>query len=322
VITVRVYEGDGCDVAEDRDRAVAAIADPSKLVWVDGCDVTDDELHWLGTSFGLHELEVEDIRERGQRAKLERYPDHSFIVAYARSGGDELAEVDIAVGPSWLVTVRERGTGGEIFDVQAVHDRYDRFRSVDEGVGFLLYTVLDTLVDQYFDVVDEFEERLEEIETTLFEIGPPKGGALQQELLQLRRRLINLRRRVVPLRDVVMGILRREVADVQGDALLYFEDVLDHLLRVLDQIDTERELMGNVVDASLALMSNKMNQVMKKMTSWGAILIVATLIAGIYGMNFDNMPELHWRFGYLAALGTMVLATGALYTWFKHKDWL
>jgi magnesium transporter len=322
VITVRVYEGDGCDVVEDRDAAVAAIGDPSTLVWVDACDVTDDELHWLADSFGLHELEVEDIRERGQRAKLERYPDHSFIVAYARTAGEALTEVDLAVGPSWLVSVRERTSDGAIFDIDAVHDRYDRFRSVDQGVGFLLYTILDTLVDDYFDVVDAFEERLEEIETTLFEIGPPKGGALQQELLQLRRQLIYLRRRIVPLRDVVMGILRREVADVQGDALLYFEDVLDHLLRLLDQIDTERELMGNVVDASLALMSNKMNQVMKKMTSWGAILIVATLIAGIYGMNFENMPELHWRYGYLAALGTMALATSGLYAWFKHKDWL
>jgi magnesium transporter len=322
VITIRVYEGDRSDVVEDRDLAVAAIGDPTRLVWVDACDVADDELHWLADSFGLHELEIEDIRERGQRAKLERYPDHSFIVAYARTAGVELTEVDLAVGPSWLVSVRERGSRGAIFDIEAVHNRYDRFRSVDQGVGFLLYTILDTLVDEYFDVIDGFEERLEEIETTLFDQGPPKGGELQHDLLALRRELIYLRRRVVPLRDVVMGILRREVADVQGDALLYFEDVLDHLLRLLDQIDTERELMGNVVDASLALMSNRMNQVMKKMTSWGAILIVATLVAGIYGMNFENMPELHWRYGYLAALATMAASTLVLHTWFKHKDWL
>jgi magnesium transporter len=274
VITIRVYEGDACQVLDDRDQAVAAIGDPTKLVWVDACDVAEAELHWLADSFGLHELEIEDIRERGQRAKLERYPDHSFIVAYARTEGVELTEVDLAVGPSWLVSVRERGAQGAIFDIEAVNARYDRFRSVDQDVGFLLYTILDTLVDDYFDVIDGFEERLEEIETTLFDQGPPKGG------------------------------------------------VLDHLLRLLDQIDTERELMGNVVDASLALMSNRMNQVMKKMTSWGAILIVATLVAGIYGMNFDNMPELQWRYGYLAALATMAVSTLVLHAWFKHKDWL
>ena len=115
------------------------------------------------------------------------------------------------------------------------------------------------------------------------------------------------RRRVVPLRDVVLSILRREVEWIEPEAIIWFQDVLDHLLRVIDQIDTQRELMGNVVDASLALGANRMNEVMKKMTSWGAILIVATLVAGIYGMNFKNMPELSWHYGYFFALGTMLV---------------
>ena len=130
------------------------------------------------------------------------------------------------------------------------------------------------------------------------------------------------RRRVVPLRDVVLSILRGEIEQIDQSVLVYFEDVLDHLLRVIDQIDLERELVGNVVDASLALGANRMNQVMKKMTSWGAILIVATLVAGIYGMNFTNMPELHWHYGYYAALGTMLAVTVGLYAYFKRKGWL
>jgi magnesium transporter len=134
--------------------------------------------------------------------------------------------------------------------------------------------------------------------------------------------MITFRRRVVPLRDVVLSLLRREVPWVEEASIVYFEDVFDHLLRVLDQIDTQRELMGNVVDASLALTSNRMNEVMKKMTSWGAILIVATLIAGIYGMNFTNMPELHWRFGYYGALGLMLVTTSCLYFYFRRKNWL
>ena len=195
-------------------------------------------------------------------------------------------------------------------------------RRVDRHVGFLLYTLLDAIVDGYFDAAEKSEDELEDLEDQLFDQGPPADGTLQQDLLRQRRALIVFRRRVVPLRDVVMSVLRREVPYVDEEARIYFEDVLDHLLRVIDQIDTQRELMGNVVDASLALSGNRMNQVMKKMTSWGAILIVASLIAGIYGMNFQDMPELRWRYGYYGALATMVAATGGLYLYFKRKNWL
>ena len=189
-------------------------------------------------------------------------------------------------------------------------------------MGFLLYCLLDELVDGYFGEAEQAEDALEIIEETLFDIGPPSDGTLQQELLELRRSMITFRRRVVPLRDVVLSLLRREVPWIEEASIVYFEDVFDHLLRVVDQIDTQRELMGNVVDASLALTSNRMNEVMKKMTSWGAILIVATLIAGIYGMNFTDMPELHWRFGYYGALGLMLVTTSFLYLYFRRKKWL
>ena len=192
----------------------------------------------------------------------------------------------------------------------------------DRGVGFLLYVLLDALVDGYFDAIEESEDGLEAVEEILFDAGPPPDGSLQQDLLVLRKDLVMFRRRVVPLRDVVLSILRREVEWIEPEAILWFQDVLDHLLRVIDQIDTQRELMGNVVDASLALGANRMNEVMKKMTSWGAILIVATLVAGIYGMNFKNMPELSWHYGYFFALGTMLVTTGGLYLYFKRKGWL
>ena len=138
----------------------------------------------------------------------------------------------------------------------------------------------------------------------------------------MRRALIEMRRHVAPMRDVVLGVLRREIPWVEGETLVYLQDVLDRLLRVIDGVDVQRELLGNVVDAQLGLQANRMNSVMKKMTSWGAILICATLIAGIYGMNFRNMPELGWRFGYAGALGSMLAVTIGLYFWFRHKDWL
>lgn len=319
---VRRFGADGVEALDDLARLGDVTGDDDTLVWVDCADPGDDDLEALTRTFGLHELAMEDVRKHGQRAKLERYPDHAFLVAYARAADGDLSEVDLFIGPGWLVTIREVNDDGEVFDLGPAIERYERTRDVDRGVGFLLYVVLDALVDGYFDAVEQTEDRLERIEEVLFDLGPPPDGSLQHDLLQLRKDLIVFRRRVVPLRDVVLSLLRREVPWVEDAAILYLEDVLDHLLRLLDQVDTQRELMGNVVDASLALGANRMNLVMKKMTSWGAILIVATLIAGIYGMNFTNMPELNWRYGYLGALLTMAATTGGLYVYFKRKNWL
>ena len=127
---------------------------------------------------------------------------------------------------------------------------------------------------------------------------------------------------MVPLRDVLQVILRQEVRPIREDVQRYYQDVLDHILRVVDTLETQRELLGNAVDAHLAVVNNNMNQIMKKMTSWGAILFGAALITGVYGMNFDNMPELHWRYGYFMALGLMLVLTLSLYRWFRNKNWL
>ena len=320
--TAMIFLADSTVDTDDIDEIGRAIADPDALVWIDICGPEEGELEPLVEVLGLHELAVEDVNKHGQRAKLDRFPSHAFLVAYARAEDGDMSEVDFFVGANWLLTVRELNDHGESFSIAGARVRYERTRQVDRKVGYLLYTLVDSLVDGYFSEADKVEDRLELIEEDLFEHGPPVDGSLQQELLTLRRELIVFRRRVVPLRDVVLSLLRREIPWIEDQAILYFEDVLDHLLRVTDQIDTQRELMGNVVDASLALSSNRMNEVMKKMTSWGAILIVATLVAGIYGMNFQNMPELRWKYGYFAALGTMLATTGTLYLYFRRKKWL
>ena len=185
-----------------------------------------------------------------------------------------------------------------------------------------MYTLLDTVVDTYFDALDRSEDELEAIETRIFADQSHEEEAFQERLLGLRRELVLFRRRVVPLRDVLQVILRQEVQPIQEDVQRYFQDVLDHILRVIDTLETQRELLGNAVDAHLAVVNNNMNQIMKKMTSWGAILFGAALISGIYGMNFRNMPELHWRYGYFMALGLMLALTVGLYTWFRRKNWL
>jgi magnesium transporter len=179
------------------------------------------------------------------------------------------------------------------------------------------------VVDSFFDGLDRIEDELESLEDRIFDSTSSEGDAqILKDTLEIRKKLVLLRRRIVPMRDVVMGILRHEIPWVDGDTVVLFQDVLDHLLRIIDQIDVLRELLGNAVDAHLGLVSNRMDDTMKKTSSWGAILLGSTLIAGIYGMNFRDMPELGWRLGYPGALLTMALLTAVLYYYFKRRDWL
>src|SRR5207248_9436532 len=174
----------------------------------------------------------------------------------------------------------------------------------------------------YFEATDKAEDELEELEDKIFAEQLAEERAVQQQLFDIRRRLLRFRRAVVPLREVLASLLRGEVKWIDEHTTTYLQDVYDHVLRAVDQLDSQRELMGNAVDAHLAITSNRMNSVMKRMTSWGAILLGSTLIAGIYGMNFIHMPELRWRYGYLYALGLMLTITIVGYRYFKSKDWL
>lgn len=285
--------------------------------WLDVVDPTPDELAALSSEFGLHPMAVEDITEPGQRPKLAVFENHAFIVAYAAS----LSEIDIFIGDSWVLTVRERSDDGRAWDATAARTYCDRYAAHKVTVGTVLHAVLDDIVDGYFIALDASEDRIEALEDEVFD---PKAHepAIQQKLFDIRRELVAFRRKVVPLRDVLAGLLRGEVATLDTESLLLMQDVYDHLLRSVDTIDSHRELMGNAVDAHLAIISNGMNDVMKKMTSWGALLFGATLISGIYGMNFQHMPELGWEYGYPFALGTMVVMVTLGYLYFRRRDWL
>ena len=289
-----------------------------RLIWVDLVDPDHDELAQLQEEFDLHPLATEDATKHGQRPKLEQYPTHGFVVAYSAA----MAEVDLFIGDGWIVSVRDRGPDGEPWPVDAVRARFERTKPETATVGFLLYVILDELVDGYFSCTDEIEERLEALEDAVFEETNGRESQVQAEVFAVRRRLLEFRRRVVPLREVVGMLLRRELDWVDEAAIVHLQDVYDHVIRVVDLIDTQRELVANAVDAHLAIISNRMNQVMKTMTSWGAILLGSTLVAAIYGMNFEHMPELGWRYGYAFALGLMALVTLFGYRYFRRRDWL
>jgi len=316
VIHARRYRADGRwhDVAVD-DLSEQAADDG--LLWV---DVHGDEhdIDVVAAEFGLHPLAIEDAHHHGQRPKLETYPTHAFIVVYAAG----IAEVDLFVGPSWLVCVREVGDDGRVWDPRPAIEQFERTAGDRPEVGRLLHALLDTIVDGYFEAFELDEGRLEELEDEIFADRPAKESDIQRHLYDIRRGLVRYRRHVVPMRDVMNQLARREVPWIDNDSLLLLRDVEDHVLRAIDMIDSARDPMGNAVDAHLSIISNRMNVVMKKMTSWGAILFGAGLIAGVYGMNFEDMPELGWRFGYPMALGMMAGLTVVLHRVFKSRDWL
>jgi len=288
------------------------------IEWVDIVDATDADLHAVAQKHDLREHTFDEASRRAQRPTLQRYTDHAYVVAFSGS----MAEIDMYIGPKWFVTVRGHDPQGNDWDPGPAMSRFERRCGDAPDSGRLLMTILDELVDGYFDSTDVIEERVEQLEDRIFGENLHTEKEIQKDLFGIRRDLIALRRAVMPLREVLGALAREEVPWVTGEALVQCRDTYDKLLRAVDVVDDLRELIGNAVDAHLAVMSNQMNLVMKKLTAGGSIVFGATLIAGIYGMNFEHMPELHWQYGYPLAIGAMVVLSYALYRMFRKRDWL
>ena len=288
------------------------------VTWIDVVDPEVEELEVLADEYGLADRTFDEAYRRAARPSMRRFEDHVYIVAFSGS----LAEIDMYLGPEWLITVRRHDPNGREWDPQPLLELLERHESASTTSGQLFATLMDDLIDGYFDTTDALEDKLEVIEDSIFSEDTHVEQELQHDLFGIRRELLELRRAVVPLREVLSAILRREVQWIDGDALVTCRDAFDKLLRAVDLVDEQRELVGNAVDAHLAVISNQMNFVMKKLTAWGSIVFGATLIAGIYGMNFTHMPELSWKVGYPMALGMMVLLSIFLYRVFRKRDWL
>lgn len=288
------------------------------LVWLDVVDTDETELDELARRYGLEQRSFDEANRRAARPKLQRYDDHCYVVAFSGS----LAEIDMYLGPAWLITVRQHDDTGREWDPLEAINHFRRTCGTAPSSGLLLAHILDDLIDGYFDSTDVLEDALEGLEELIFSDSVRAEKSMQVQLFGLRRDLLELRRAVVPLREVLTSILRREVQWFDEEALIVSRDAFDKLLRAIDLVDEQRELVGNAVDAHLAVMSNQMNLVMKQLTAWGSIVFGATLIAGIYGMNFQHMPELSWKLGYPMALGMMALMSALLYRVFRRRDWL
>ncbi len=295
------------------------ISQDQTIVWVDVINPTPDELKRLGEEFGFHPLTLEDLLQ-GERPKIDLYQDYQFIIFYGLATEAQHCnshEVDIFVGKQYMVTIH---TGVlPILSATAERWRTHAAEMENRNVGFLLYSLLDGLVDEYFTSLDDIADRAENLEETVILGGQP---ALQSEILQIRRELLMIRRVAGPERDVINVLVRQDPPLYGRKEVIYFQDVYDHLLRVLDSVDIYRDILSSVLDANLSMVSYNLNQLVKRLTSWTIILMSSTLVAGVYGMNFDFMPELHWTYGYLWALGLMAFI--AFFEWrlFKRVDWL
>jgi len=287
------------------------------LVWVSATSPGEAEIEILRREFDLHPLAVEDVQKRGQRPKLDPYAAQHMIVAYEVIEAEPgLSEIHLFIGPGWLLTVSWDPT--PLMD--GIRQRFADGKGLGGGGGGeLLYAVLDAVVDSYFPELDRLSERIGDLEDRVLE-GAADRGSLR-DVLVIKRRLLDLRRILAPTRDVANQLLRRDLDIIEPATVPYYQDLYDHLVRVIDQLDVYRDLLAAVLDARLTVASNSLNAIMKRLTAFTVILMVPTLIAGIYGMNFDHIPELRWPFGYPLALGLMAFAVVAALTFFRRKGW-
>lgn len=314
-----------------RDEIGAVLIGDDNLLWLDVESPTGEEIRLLAEEFGLHALVVEDLTKAHQRPKIDVYEDTYFLVCYDIDYVEETNLLDehelaVCIGKNYLLTIHRE----PIEEIDQVASRFRRNTAqIEGGVGILLYSLLDTIVDHYFPVIDRIGERIEELEAAVFDLESQAKRRGLHDIFVLKRELIHLRRAIAPERDAMAVLARRELPIVSATSGVYFQDLYEHVLRVTDAIDVYRDLLGGVLDSYLSLNANRLanaannlNVVMKKLTSYSIILMSVTLIAGIYGMNFDVMPELHWRFGYVGALGAMVALAAALTVYFKRQKWL
>jgi magnesium transporter len=328
VITCRVYHDGSLKREMPFDaRTIEEARQGDQHVWIDVVDPTDDELGELQSRLGLHELAIEDSRKWGQRAKVDFYPQHLFLVAHG-IGLDENGEIVdrevhlFAGGGFFVATIRREPR----FDFAKVAARLESAPDLaKEGIGFLLYLMLDEIVDGYLDVIELFEDLSDDIEDAVaVEEDGAEGKAtrlLAQRIFRLRQQVVRFRRLTSPMREV-LDLLLETPTIVTPPLLPYFRDVMDHVIRTMELTDNVRDLLTSARELQLAQVSNRTNVVMKQLTAWAAIILVPTLVAGIYGMNFTHMPELDWVFGYPLAIGVMLTAAYLLYRSFRKREWL
>ena len=291
-----------------------------RFVWIGMYEPTEDLLREVQQEFDLHDLAVEDAHNAHQQPKFEVYDDSLFVVLHLLerdADGLRVGEVDVFAGPNYILTIRSRAGQG----FQSVRDRCENEPELLKlGAGYVLYALIDAVVDRYFPLLDELETDLEAIEERIFAESSPRENV--EALYALKQELGVFRHAVAPLLEAVDNLYGARAPRVCADMKEYLRDISDHLQRLSRTIESIRDTIATAIAVNLSMISLQENETMKRLAAYGALVAVPTMIAGIYGMNFEHMPELSWRFGYWAVIAVMVALDAYLFHRLRKAKWL
>jgi magnesium transporter len=295
--------------------------EPGDFVWVGLHQPSEEELSTVEQEFGLHPLAVEDAFTAHQRPKLERYEDTLFLTLKTLWYVDaddavETGEINMFVGPDFVITVRH-GSGSELHTAR--RDLEAKSTVLTHGPSAVVYAVCDSVVDGYLSVINSLEEDVDEVETSVFS---PQRTNDSARIYTLKREIAEARRAVLPLREPMRRFATGAVPGIDEASAPFFRDVLDHLNRVAETVDGLDQLLSSAFDAHLAQISVQQNEDMRKISAGVGLVAAPTLVAGVYGMNFEHMPELGWQYGYLYSIVLMVVVVAGLWVFFKRSGWL
>lgn len=294
--------------------------DKPTVTWINVEGLSDVGLiERLGKHFGLHPLTLEDVLNCGQRPKLEDYGSYHFMVMkslYFREEELEIEQISFFLSGTYVITFQQ--VPGDSFEAVRERIRHGKGQIRKMGPDYLLYALVDALVDEFFPVLESYGERVEELEDEVIDKPTPE---ILNEIHRIKRELLLVRRTAWPEREVINALQREEAHLVRPETRVFLRDCYDHTVQVIDMVETYRDLASGLLEVYLSSASNRLNEVMKVLTIISTIFIPLNFIAGLYGMNFHRMPELDWRFGYPMALGVMVTVGTTLVIYFRRKGW-
>jgi magnesium transporter len=318
----RILEGDKLRATTDPAEIRTALG-TGQRIWIDLERQTPDADALLTDVLRLHPLTIEDIWADRSRPKIDDFDGYLYVIVHgigaAKHDKLQTVEIDVVIGPNWLVTHDPAGLVSDDIGTELDHSA----RVLSKGVAWLAHALLDRAVDLYMPVIDELDAEIEQLEDdTLDHAGTPRGRPVLIRILAFKRRLQQLRRMGVHQREILLRLSRGELDEIPTEALPFFRDVYDHFLRINDISEGYRDLVTSALDAYLSVQSNRMNEIMKTLTLMSTMMLPLTFIVGLYGMNFKHMPELDWAWGYPAVIGAMVLVVTGILLWFRHRGWI
>lgn len=326
-INISIMDYDRISLHEKQDISIEEclehMQNASTTTWINIRGINDPKvLESIGQSLGLHALLLEDVMSAGQRSKLDDYKDYIFIVVrmlFNNTASDSIQDqqVSFVLGPNYLISFLEDSV--DIFEPIRERLRSSKKRIRSMGADYLCYTMIDAIVDQYFVILEAVDKNLEVLEESLIHNHTPETmGKIQR----LKREIVILRKSVWPMREVINNFRRLETPLISESTQLYLHDVYDHTIQAIDTIESFRDIASGMLDVYLSSISQHMNEIMKVLTIVATIFVPLTFIASLYGMNFDNMPELHWKWGYPVTLSIMAIVALTMIYYFRRKRWI